>query len=54
MAFLVVCLVLLQKGFTPLHEAARSGHVQIVILLIKHYENPDPEGKVCDDLFVKL
>jgi ankyrin repeat protein len=36
----------LQKGFTPLHEAARHGHVNIVKLLLKYYETPDPEGKV--------
>ena len=39
-------IVILQKGFTPLHEAARNGHVRIVEILLKHYDNPDPEGKV--------
>ena len=41
-----VFIVILQKGFTPLHEAARNGHVRIVEILLKHYDNPDPEGKV--------
>jgi ankyrin repeat protein len=36
----------LQKGFTPLHEAARHGHVKTVELLLHHYPSPDPPGKV--------
>ena len=39
---------LLQKGFTPLHEAARHGHIRIIEILLKYYDNPDPEGKVGD------
>ena len=43
---------LLQKGFTPLHEAARNGHVRIVEILLKSYDSPDPEGKVSERLFL--
>ena len=45
---------MLQKGFTPLHEAARNGHVRIVEILLKHYDNPDPEGKVSEPLYVGI
>ena len=45
---------MLQKGFTPLHEAARNGHVKIVEILLKHYDNPDPEGKVSELLYVGI
>ena len=38
--------LVLQKGFTPLHEAARHGHVKTVELLLHHYPSPDPPGKV--------
>ena len=41
-----ILYILSQKGFTPLHEAARQGHVRIVEILLKWYESPDPEGKV--------
>ena len=41
-----------QKGFTPLHEAARNGHVRIVEILLKSYDSPDPEGKVSERLFL--
>ena len=43
-------IVVLQKGFTPLHEAARNGHVRIVEILLKSYDNPDPEGKVSESV----
>ena len=43
---------LLQKGFTPLHEAARNGHVRIVEILLKSHDSPDPEGKVSERLFL--
>ena len=39
-------LVRQQKGFTPLHEASRYGHVRVVQMLLRFYETPDPEGKV--------
>ena len=45
---------MLQKGFTPLHEAARNGHVRIVEILLKHYDNPDPEGKVSEPMYVGI
>ena len=41
-----ILYILSQKGFTPLHEAARQGHVRIVEILLKWYDSPDPEGKV--------
>ena len=47
-------ITILQKGFTPLHEAARNGHVRIVEILLKHYDNPDPEGKVSELLCVVI
>lgn len=48
----ILSLNLLQKGFTPLHEAARNGHVRIVEILLKSYDSPDPEGKVSERLFL--
>ena len=48
----ILSLNLLQKGFTPLHEAARNGHVRIVEILLKSYDSPDPEGKVSARLFL--
>ena len=48
---------MLQRGFTALHEAALSGKVEVINLLVKHGAAVDIRNKVvsyltgvCDDL----
>ena len=36
---MIMCCVFLQAGWTPLHVAAYSGHVDMVDFLLKH--NPE-------------
>lgn len=37
----------IQKGDTPLHDAARVGHVSIIITLLKNGANIDTKNYVC-------
>lgn len=39
-------LFLLQKGFTPLHVAAKYGSLDVAKLLLKRRAPPDSAGKV--------
>lgn len=45
--FLFVCLFL-QKGFTPLHVAAKYGSLEVAKLLLQRRAPPDSAGKVCE------
>lgn len=40
---MVVCL---QKGFTPLHVAAKYGKIEVANLLLQKNAPPDAAGKV--------
>lgn len=37
---------LLQKGFTPLHVAAKYGKIEVANLLLQKNASPDASGKV--------
>lgn len=41
LSHVVVVLLLLQLGYTPLHQAAQQGHTDIVTLLLKHGAQPN-------------
>ena len=38
-------VIYLQKGFTPLHIAAKHGHIKVVQLLLKKGMDPDAKGR---------
>lgn len=40
------CCVCLQKGFTPLHVAAKYGKMEVANLLLQKNAPPDAAGKV--------
>lgn len=45
MAKAAICS-LLQKGFTPLHVAAKYGKIEVANLLLQKNASPDASGKV--------
>lgn len=44
----------LQKGFTPLHVAAKYGNLDVAKLLLQRCAPPDSAGKVCIKPKVRL
>lgn len=47
MGYFMRCMVLsLQKGFTPLHVAAKYGSLDVAKLLLQRRAPPDSAGKV--------
>lgn len=44
--FLFSLLLLFQKGFTPLHVAAKYGQLEVANLLLQKKAAPDAAGKV--------
>lgn len=43
---MLFCSVSLQKGFTPLHVAAKYGKIEVANLLLQKNASPDAAGKV--------
>lgn len=43
---LLMEMLLLQKGFTPLHVAAKYGKIEVANLLLQKNASPDAAGKV--------
>lgn len=44
--FVPFCSTCLQKGFTPLHVAAKYGKIEVANLLLQKKASPDAAGKV--------
>ena len=39
-----------QRGYTPLHEAVKKGHMQIIEMLLERKADVNAVGKVKEDL----
>ena len=46
-------IIIIQKGFTPLHLAAKYGNIKVARLLISRNAPVDAQGKVCKHFFLK-
>ena len=44
-SFTVLAISIFQKGFTPLHIAAKYGQIKVARLLLQKEANPDVQGK---------
>ena len=51
LGYIIYQFIYFQRGFTPLHEAVKKGHIEIIEMLLERKSDVNAVGKVCSLVF---